>query len=105
MRRWISAFILVIFLAPHVYAQADTKRGIQSYGDHCELCGEYGYCNRQASHKEAVIALRSYYEKRGLRVRVVKQKDRFLEAEVYNDGAKVDSILLDLKTGRIRSIY
>jgi len=66
------------------------------------LCGDYGYCARTPTHKEAVNALKSYYEKRGLRVLVLKQKDRFLEAEVYRNG---NIILLDLKTGRIRSIY
>ena len=105
MKKWIYTVILLLTLASNVYAGMHTEKGTTVYGEHCELCGEYGYCSRTPTHREAVDALRSYYEKRGMRVLVLKQKERFLEAEVYRDGTKVDSILLDLKTGRIRSIY
>ena len=69
------------------------------------MCGEYGYCSRTPTHREAVNALTSYYVRRGFRVFVIRQKDRFLEAEIYRDRNRVDRILLDLRTGRIRSVY
>ena len=105
MKRWIYTLALSGILTSNAYAEINTQRGIAPYDDNCRLCGEYGYCSEQPTHKEAVNALRSYYEKRGLRVLVLKQKGRFLEAEVYNDGSIVDRVLLDLRTGRIRSIY
>lgn len=105
MKSLVSGFILFPFIALSAYAEGDIRKGPTFYGEHCDLCGEYGYCNRMPSHKEAVNALRSHYEKRGLRVLILRQKERFLEAEIYNGGTRVDRVLLDLKTGRIRSMY
>ncbi|HAM50024.1 MAG TPA: hypothetical protein DCP92_04780 [Nitrospiraceae bacterium] len=102
----IGVFDLVLFglIFSSVYAEIDAKE-ISVYGDHCQLCGEYAYCRKQPTYGQAVSALRSYYEQRGLQVLVLKQKARFLEAEIYKGGCIVDRVLLDLKTGRIRSTY
>jgi len=105
MYKVVLVLILFMFLASPLFAESDATRGITSYGEHCQLCGEYGYCKTQPAHKDVVNALSSHYEKRRLRVLVLKQKDRFLEAEIYKNGAVIDRILLDLRTGRIRSIY
>ncbi len=101
----VFAFILLAFLAPDAYADGDSVKGTTFYGEHCDLCGDYGYCNRRVTFEEAVHALRAHYSKRGLRVLILRQKERFLEAEIYNEGTRVDRVLLDLKTGRIRSMY
>lgn len=105
MYRAIFILILLIFVASYASAESGAGKGIVPYGEHCELCGEYAYCSRMPTHKEAVNALKSHYEKRRLRVIVLKQRERFLEAEIYNNGTMIDRILLDLRTGRIRSIY
>ena len=105
MHRLIIVLVVLMFVAPYVYAESDAGRGIVPYGEHCQLCGEYAYCTRTPSQKEAVNALSSYYEKRGHRVIILRQKERFLEAEIYRNGKLVDRVLLDLRTGRIRSTY
>jgi hypothetical protein len=98
--------VISIFLAAsYVSAGGVGGSGIIFYGEHCELCGDYAYCTKTPTHDEAVSALKSHYDKRRLRVIVLRQKDRFLEAEIYNNGSRIDRILLDLRTGRIRSIY
>jgi hypothetical protein len=93
------------FLSSHVRAESLHEKETVPYGDNCPLCGEYGYCSKPPTHEEAANALKSYFGKRGLNVMVLKQKDRFLEVEVYRNGTLVDRVLLDLRTGRIRSIY
>jgi hypothetical protein len=105
MRRVVSVLVFLIFVVSYAYAENNAGRGIISYGDNCQLCGEYAYCNRTPTHREAVNALSLYYEKRGHRVIVLRQKERFLEAEIYKNGHMVDRVLLDLRTGRIRSTY
>jgi 2-phospho-L-lactate transferase/gluconeogenesis factor (CofD/UPF0052 family) len=92
-------------LSSNVYAESLREKETTPYGDNCPLCGEYGYCSNQPTHEEAANALKSYFGKRGLRVIVLKQKDRFLEVEVYRNGTPVDRVILDLRTGRIRSMY
>ncbi len=93
------------FPGSDVQAEGPYKSETVPYGDNCPLCGEYGYCSKQPTQEEAANALRLYFGKRGLRVIVVRQKDRFLDVEVYRDGNLVDRVLLDLRTGRMRSIY
>ncbi|MCL5022435.1 MAG: hypothetical protein M1497_03550 [Nitrospirae bacterium] len=96
---------LGVVVASQVYAETISKPIITFYGEHCEICGTYGYCNHQVSYQQAVGALRSYYGKKGLRVLVIRPKERFMEADISRNGVVVDRVLLDLKTGRIRSIY
>lgn len=97
--------VLVLFAASYVHAESDGRRGIVSYGEHCGICGQYGYCSREVSREEAVGALRRYYEKRGLAVLVIRERERFLEAVIHGNGMVVDRVLFDVRTGRIRSIY
>ena len=106
-------FVLAIFilsascplLPSDVYAQNYIEKGSTPYGDNCPLCGVYGYCTKQPTREEAIDTLRSYYEQKGLRIILLRQRNRFLEVEVYRGGNMVDRVLLDLKTGRIRSVY
>lgn len=100
MNKWLIPALLFAFSTAAAYAEDD----VTPYGDNCPLCGDYGYCDKQPSHKEAVTALKSYYGKKGLNVVVKKSEGRFVEAVVYRDGTVVDRILLDVMTGRIRSI-
>jgi hypothetical protein len=104
MMKLIFVFILFASLLSVAYSESSGDE-ITPYGAYCPLCGEYGYCTKQPTKKETADALKSYYSKRGLKVVLIKQDGRFAEAEVYKDGELVDKILLDCRTGRIRSIY
>lgn len=97
--------MLPFLLFQNAYAADPSGRGITPYGDTCDLCGDYGYCGREPTHREVVGALRSYYGKRGMEALVREPKGRFVEVEIYKNGRTVDRVLLDLKTGRIRSVY
>jgi hypothetical protein len=52
-----------------------------------------------------VIALNRYYSERGYRVGTIYHKGRFIEAEIFKHNRRVDVVLFDRKTGRLRSIY
>lgn len=78
---------------------------VTPYGDYCRDCTTYGTCKVTLTPREAVTALRGYYQERGYRLGTVHHRGRFIEADVYKDGAKVDRVLFDRKSGRLRSVY
>ena len=87
-----------------VYAENDHEK-VTPYGEKCQLCGEYGYCSKIPTYKEAINALQSYYGQKGMNVIVLRQRGRFMDVEVYRNKIMVDRIILDLRTGRLRSAY
>ncbi|MDA8156459.1 MAG: hypothetical protein M0Z52_08420 [Actinomycetota bacterium] len=110
----IIAIILVLAMAGILQA-ADKKPPKQSpqppaqpnqpisYGDACD--SPYGMCQSEITMREAVHALNMYFAKRGLICRIRMHLGRFVKADIYNGNAFVDSIILDRKTGKMRSIY
>ncbi len=79
-------------------------KGVTPYGDFCPRCSNYGVGRRPVSHKVALEALQEYFRAKGLTVKNVHGRGRFLKADIYKDGRLVDRILFDRRTGRIRSI-
>jgi hypothetical protein len=73
------------------------------YGDYCESA--YGYCTREMTVEEAANALRVFFGKRGFQSVVRAHMGRFVRADIYRGPHLVDSIILDRKTGKMRSIY
>lgn len=104
MNSLLITIFFILSLAAVAYGEDDFRQ-ITPYGDCCPLCGVYGYCKEQPTYKESVKAIKTYYERKGLKAVVIKEDGRFLEAEIYKDKDLVDRVLLDCKTGRIRSIY
>jgi len=104
MTKLVFVFILLASLLSGAYSKSSGNE-ITPYGAYCPLCGDYGYCKKQPTKKEIINALNLYYSKKGLRAVLIKQDGRFAEAEVYKKGSLVDRILIDSKTGRMRSIY
>ncbi|RMG69367.1 MAG: hypothetical protein D6710_08970 [Nitrospirae bacterium] len=87
------------------FASADEKRPVTPYGDFCPNCSRYGFCKFNLSIEEARKALEDYYKQQGLSVRIEKSMGRFIRATVFREDKAVDRIILDRRTGRIRSIY
>ena len=104
MRKGILPLVLCLVLRSAALATAGDREAITQYGDSCPLCGDYGYCDKQPTYQEAAAALKTYYRGKGLHVVVNKHEGRFLEATVYKGRKTVDRIVLDLRTGLIRSI-
>ncbi len=105
MLRWIFIILLSVITTFYVYAENRPSESATSDGERCPMCGAYGYCKEQPTHKEAVNVLQSHYAKKGMQVVIIKQDGRFIEAEITKNKKLIDKILLDSKTGRIRSIY
>lgn len=108
MKRWLFIVVLAAILTGNTYAETkkeEQEKGVTPYGVSCPLCGEYGYCKKEVKHEEAVRALETYYKGKGMTVVVTKKEGRFIEADVYKEKDLVDRVVLDCKTGKIRSIY
>ncbi|HCZ12955.1 MAG TPA: hypothetical protein DHV16_12130 [Nitrospiraceae bacterium] len=98
--------VLMLAIAPAgIHAENYPAQAITPHEERCPLCGAYGYCEQQPSLREAAKALKSYYAKKGMKATVVKQDGRFIEANVIKNSKIIDRVLLDCRTGRIRSIY
>ncbi|MDP2166739.1 MAG: hypothetical protein Q8J64_00215 [Thermodesulfovibrionales bacterium] len=99
-----SSYVAVPF-AQTAYQGEAIEKGVTPYGDYCPSCSDYGVCRKQLKHEEAVAALRAYFNGKGLTVRDISVRHRFLKANVYRGNRLVDRVIFDKKTGRIRSIY
>jgi hypothetical protein len=100
MSKVIFLVLAFILFAPGVYA----GDGVTPFGASCPPCDTYGYCRRQLTYTEAVQNLEAYYAQKGLKVSIVRQFGRFVEANIYRNGAVVEKIIVDRRTGRIRPI-
>ncbi len=108
----ISAFIIVVILLTVFIAPASAshhakkeKKAVTPYGDFCDRCSDYGTCDKPLTHEGAKKAVIEYYHKKGLNVMLEKNRGRFIKAKIMDKGSVVDVIILDRRTGRIRSIY
>lgn len=74
------------------------------YGD-TERNG-YGERKPVKSLAEAKKALSEFFAKKQYKVGKLEEKEFFFEAEILDKGGKVvDKVIIDKRTGRIRSIY
>ena len=98
-----NTFIAALFLLISVPAHAGGDM-VTPYGDYCSKCATYGTCKAPLPPVEAIAAIEQYYTDRGYRVGHVRHRGRFIEAEIYRNNKRVDKVLFDRKTGRIRSV-
>jgi len=98
---FLSIFLFFSFAA---FAYGGGK-WVTPYGDYCGVCITYGVCKDVLPRNVALKALNKYYGEKGYRVGEVHLKGRFIEADIYKKDVKVDRVLFDRKTGRLRSIY
>lgn len=83
----------------------ERRRAVTPYGDFCTQCSKYGIGSKPINIKEAVAAMKHYFRTKGLKVKDVRGRGRFLKAEIYKGELLVDRVLFDRRTGRIRSIH
>ncbi|GAB4482336.1 MAG: hypothetical protein OHK006_00470 [Thermodesulfovibrionales bacterium] len=69
--------------------------------------GKYGERREITTRDEAEALLRDQYSKQDVRIGAITEKERYFEAEILDarKGAVIDTVIIDKRTGRIRSIY
>ncbi len=107
MKKMIALIIVALLFSVSLSPALALHRGkeVTPYGDFCRLCGKYGTCETPMTDEGARKAVIAYYNKKGFNVIVEKNHGRFIKARIMEKEKVVDVIILDRRTGRIRSIY
>ncbi len=103
MKLWILIFNILL-IAMSGLAQAGEEE-ITPFGATCPACAAYGYCQKPLTYPQAVKNLQDYYAQKQLHVTVAKSSGRFLQAEIYRNGKMIEKVILDRRTGRIKTIH
>jgi hypothetical protein len=97
-----AAFALLLF------SPAAGQEKVSPYGVYRKGQAEGGYGEKRPvkTAGEASKVLREHFAGKGVEVGSVKEKELFFEAEILDmKGRLVDKVVVDKRTGRIRSIY
>ncbi|MBI5199540.1 MAG: hypothetical protein HZA09_05955 [Nitrospirae bacterium] len=80
-----------------------------TYGKYCydSKRGWYGAKKTVKTDSDArEILLQSFAPYKDIKIGTIKEKDSFFEAEITDEnGIVVDLVIIDKRTGRIRSVY
>jgi hypothetical protein len=80
--------------------------GRYPYGDYCTMQGWYGAKKPVTTAKEAKKILQEYFSKDDVKIGQITERRWFFRAEILDKkDALVDVVIIDKRTGRIRSIY
>jgi len=68
--------------------------------------GGYGEQKEVTSRDQAKKILEEYFSKKDVKIGKITEKNLYFEAEIMDKSGKViDTVIVDKRTGRIRSIY
>jgi hypothetical protein len=111
VRILVSLIALVGTLSAPVLAQAECRHGgcdRRPYGDYCQgkRWGRYGAKDPVKSVDEARKRLEEFYANEDVVIGKITERQLHFEAEVADkDGELVDRVIIDKRSGRIRSTY
>lgn len=110
--KWLVFLIVLIGLAAPTMAQeqrnGSERTGSRPYGDYCysSRWGWYGAKRRVGSVSEAKSLLQDYYADDDVSIGKIVRKQDYFQAEIRDTKNKIiDRVIVDRRTGRIRSIY
>ncbi len=99
------SIIAVMGISSAAYAQEIRSHIFIFYYGNC--CGAaYGICHNVMTQQQAEHALTDYFAKHGYTA-VIKGQigHHFIKADIFSGKNYVDTVILDMRTGKIRSIY
>jgi len=114
---------IILLASPGVYAGEHSRRhsvphdshifpGSRAYADDGKYLyggskkGRYGERKKVATEDEAEGIMREYFPNKGMKIGKVKKKKFYFEADILDEqGNVVDRVIIDKRTGRIRSVY
>lgn len=110
MKKLILLIILLItvIILPDsdVHAMNGMNGGMGPYGDYCPMWGSYGARKLVKTADEAKKILQDYFSKEDVKIGRITERRWFFKAEILDkNNALIDVVIIDKRTGRIRSIY
>ncbi len=91
------------------FSQPDCNwREQRPYGDYCRgsRWGWYGAKNPVKTAEDAGTLLKRYFEDKDVVIGKITEREWYFEADIKDKEEKlVDRVIVDKRTGRIRSIY
>lgn len=97
-----SLSVIAVIILLYSSAEAMPKKHAMPFGATCY--DTYGANNSERSLSGAMIAVRRYFAHRGYKVKLLEHNTRFLKVEISRDTNVVDVIIVDIKSGRMRSL-
>ena len=100
-----SLFITMLYMASFSFA---STADVYPYGDYKKGTADSSYGQKRpvATAEEAKKVLTEYFAKKDVRIGEIKEKGLFFEAEIRDKSNNlVDKVIVDKRTGRIRSTY
>jgi hypothetical protein len=105
----ISLVIVVVLSGSHAYARGNCWGGRFPHGNYCEGrgCGWYGERQVVRTAGEARRILSEYYSSHeSVKIGRIRERRWFFRAEIMDRNNNLtDIVIIDKRTGRIRSIY
>lgn len=97
--------VFLVLAAAFIVASAETEEKQSAYGEGADR-SVYGEKHPVSTVDEARKQLNDFYEGKGYKVFSIVEKELYFEAEVRDkNGNVVDRVVIDKRTGRIRSIF
>jgi hypothetical protein len=99
---------LFVYPSPSISQPACGWRDRRPYGGYCQgpRGGWYGAKNPVKTVKEARTLLKRYFEDQDVVIGKISERGWYFEADIKDKKeALVDRVIVDKRTGRIRSIY
>ena len=100
-----SLFITMLYMASLSFA---STADVYPYGDYKKGTTDSSYGEKRpvTTVEEARKVLTEYFAKKDVRIGEIKEKELFFEAEIRDKSNNpVDKVIIDKRTGRIRSTY
>ena len=100
-----SFFVMILFMFSFADAGADDA---SPYGDYKKGTAESSYGEKRpvTSPEEAKKVLTEYFAKKDVKIGEIREQKLFFEAEIRDrNNTLIDKVIIDKRTGRIRSTY
>ncbi len=102
--RTITLILLIFMLTPSLLYSGERH----PYGTYCP-CKERGWYGERRpvlTEKEAVNLIKDFFRERKVIIGDIQKRRHFFRVEILNEnGGLIDIIIIDRRTGRMRSIY
>ena len=100
-----SLLMTLLYVCPLTFARAEDA---SPYGGYKKGTADTGYGEKRpvTNIEEARKVLTEYFAKKDVKIGEIREKELFFEAEIRDKGNNlVDKVIVDKRTGRIRSTY